>query len=399
MQRALKTDATLKSAKGRRVDEGKGYCSLIASIQMEWTPDGKPVDSLLTRVVAKIPMVSKANAAFENMQTSHGGDKDKVVTFEKMTESLKIEDEPFDMMTMMHNQECIAYDILTKDGTAPPPVLIATCYYHEKHSSKPGAPPGVLLMEDLSDRGKVPDFADNLTLGQVRAIYRSLAQLHAWCLTNPGWEVKHPQRKFSKQEMAAFPQMMRSGVETLKRMPISKDIVKMSDAIADKLYDIDAIWEIFDPESTAHGPFVLVHGDLWTQNMFFGYDKKKNAFTDDLVALIDWQAARPGGCFEDMVRFLFSSVDYRLRREHEYKLIDEYHAELVRLLKGSGVIAPYSADEVKKWYSKAKKMGVAIMTMHAPLVLATPEASGNYTEEQKLNLVWRVQAGIEDIEV
>jgi len=255
------------------------------------------------------------------------------------------------------------------------------------------------VLEDLSDRGKVPEFADSLTLNQVRSVFIALAQLHAWSFKNSDWydDAKQEMRTFSKKDIESFPMMMRAGIDSLKRMPISKDIVKLTDEEADKLYDVDALWDMFDPapEKQKHQP-VLVHGDLWSHNLFFGYDKATKKFTDELVAIIDWQTSRPGSCFEDMVRFMASSVDHKLRREHEYNLIDDYYAELQRLLKGTGISIPYSVADVKRWYKQGLKMGVAVMTMHAPLVLSAPEASGGYTDVQKLSLVWRVQAGIED---
>lgn len=96
-------------------------------------------------------------------------------------------------------------------------------------------------------------------------------------------------------------------------------------------------------------PTLLVHGDLWTSNIMFKLDSEGKA-TDEVVAILDWQITHEGNLLIDFVRLLMHSCDGDVRREIELYLPEFYIDCLNSELKGTGMKAPFTAEQFKKAY-------------------------------------------------
>lgn len=68
-------------------------------------------------------------------------------------------------------------------------------------------------------------------------------------------------------------------------------------------------------------PSVMLHGDTWTNNIFFC---KKNPENCQILAFIDWQISFAGCGLNDLSRFSMLCVDSVLRREHQKEIVQRY---------------------------------------------------------------------------
>lgn len=74
---------------------------------------------------------------------------------------------------------------------------------------------------------------------------------------------------------------------------------------------------------------VLIHGDMWSNNVMFGY--AENGSVADAI-FVDFQFGYWGSAILDVVYTLFTSSAEAIRGNDWNECILHYHAELVRLL-------------------------------------------------------------------
>lgn len=74
------------------------------------------------------------------------------------------------------------------------------------------------------------------------------------------------------------------------------------------------------------GPRCMVHNDFRPDNMMFG-----TAEGGYPVAVVDWQSYGYGCCMADVAYFLAGALSVEDRRVHEKRLLQDYHANLLRL--------------------------------------------------------------------
>ena len=71
---------------------------------------------------------------------------------------------------------------------------------------------------------------------------------------------------------------------------------------------------------------VLCHGDLWRQNVLYFYGSSLECQTDCLdVKFEDLHRVRFASCVTDILYFLFTTVDYDVRRDHMMDFLGVYH--------------------------------------------------------------------------
>lgn len=75
---------------------------------------------------------------------------------------------------------------------------------------------------------------------------------------------------------------------------------------------------------------VLIHGDMWSNNVMFGY--AENGTVKDAI-LVDFQLGYWGSAILDVVYTLFTSSAEAMRANDWNECVLHYHAELNRLLK------------------------------------------------------------------
>ena len=75
---------------------------------------------------------------------------------------------------------------------------------------------------------------------------------------------------------------------------------------------------------------LLIHADLWVNNMMFKYDQEGKAVD---VKFIDFQLTRRGNIFEELLYFFFTSTTPEFRRNYLYSALEVYYQSFTSNLK------------------------------------------------------------------
>lgn len=89
-------------------------------------------------------------------------------------------------------------------------------------------------------------------------------------------------------------------------------------------------WEsMFDPSPESEWS-VLIHGDVWVNNVMFHHDKHGNP---DKVKFVDFQEIRFSNCLKDLMHFLFTSGNVEVIGERLDEMLKVYHDSLLEALE------------------------------------------------------------------
>ncbi len=136
-------------------------------------------------------------------------------------------------------------------------------------------------------------------------------------------------------------------------------------------------------------PTTVLHGDARVGNLLFPPDHSAGR-----LVFIDWQAARKGKGVFDLAYFLVLSVEPAVRRVHAERLLDRYHAALLR----QGV-QDYSRQTLGDDYRFACLLTLAFVSL--PLLSAeSSRTSHNQAGLRELGEVWtqRMAALVDDLD-
>jgi hypothetical protein len=232
----------------------------------------------------------------------------------------------------------------------------------------------IIIMEDLRDSNfKNWNKFKPIDYDHASLIMATLGRFHAISIA---MKLKKPElfNKISKMDEIFFKFRNEKSVERLQKMiqklieiaPENEEILRIYDEIKTEVLDC------IDHESAE--PFsVITHGDCWTNNFLFHYDK--NGHPDDIV-IIDWQASRYSSPVLDLVYFLFISTDKDLRKNYYEKLIDAYHRSFINFCTYMGVDKnsfKFSHDNLHKQLKKFGKYGIIMSSFVVPLTQAHTE--------------------------
>ena len=101
-------------------------------------------------------------------------------------------------------------------------------------------------------------------------------------------------------------------------------------------------------------PSVLVHGDMWCNNVLLPRNADSVTFADGIAAVIDWQVVHAGSPVEDIARLMSSSVSSELRKNQCDELLHVYYDTLVENLGH----APFAFDQLKSAYEETFRYAV-----------------------------------------
>lgn len=206
------------------------------------------------------------------------------------------------------------------------------CYFSAMNDS---ATEFVLLLEDLSETGRVGDQVIGCTLNEARLALGELATFHAswWqheALDRMSWLPRLTDLgRTSATE--AYPQNWESCLERFGHM-LSPEIHRAAPSLGEKLA---ALMDRFE-----QAPHTIVHADYRLDNLFFG-----NPGSDYELAVIDWQITCRGVVAFDVANFVGLNLETEVRRQNEDALLEHYHRVLVK--QGVG---DYSLESLKDDY-------------------------------------------------
>jgi hypothetical protein len=249
-------------------------------------------------------------------------------------------------------------------------------YFAEFNEEKDDA---IIVMEDLRESGNnMWNKFKPINLEHATMIISALGRLHALSFA---MKTKKPEQfeKFKKLN-DMFSQMggddnfeqyanglIMNAINTIEpsEVKLKQRAMKLQEGFK-KL-----IAESVDPEAAE--PYACVtHGDCWTNNFLFHYNKRGSP---DHVTLIDWQISRYCSPILDFVYFTFLCTDHELRVKHFDEMISIYHRSLKELLEhmGGDVAAQFPFTSLLRQLKKFGKFGVVTAVFILPTIQSKKE--------------------------
>ncbi|KAL3086071.1 hypothetical protein niasHS_008128 [Heterodera schachtii] len=251
---------------------------------------------------------------------------------EKAKEDMKM------WMYSVHNSECHFYATavpLLRAMPAPLPFRIPELYACRNAASPDCLAGGYLLMEDVSGNGIIEiDLSEGLSKEQAESAIRGLAHFHALCLCLPRELVD----SFTLKAELDFDEKDLHIIERITAMPDCAQSFAGQNEALKKHYNDHGHYEPDQHKMFSVAP-VIVHGDFWSNNMFFKTCNGRSV-ADQLSAVFDWQICHTGTGVNDLLRIIYVSVDAPLRRLHFDDWLALYCSELNSVLAQLGKALP-----------------------------------------------------------
>ncbi|XP_037922335.1 uncharacterized protein LOC119658736 isoform X2 [Hermetia illucens] len=195
--------------------------------------------------------------------------------------------------------------------------------------------PEMLIMEDLGARNFTNiNRLNGMDLEHAKMVLSKLAQFHAasvCVLEKNGPFSKHIMSSLITEEsfeLFKAMQVMFWGniVKNMRLWKTCQEYVDRIEGMMDRMADIHK--DMYDPKPDEFN--VILHGDLWANNIMFQHDEKGHPKD---ILFVDLQISRYGSPVYDLLYFIFSSTEYSIKvKEFDY-MIKHYHTELVKNLK------------------------------------------------------------------
>lgn len=200
-----------------------------------------------------------------------------------------------------------------------------------------------IVLEDL----KASDFylwdkLKNINYGHAKLVMEELGKFHAVSFAirdkNPEKlnEIRakecntfHKVAYNSELSMSFHNKNIEKAIDALEHDEV-KIIEKLEAVKGNNLFEmIDQVFSNTTPEPYG----VLVHGDLWNNNIMYQNTDKE---TPSKLSFIDWQLSQFGSPALDVAHYIFCSLDEVTRSKYYHEFIDLYYSSLVTTLKKFG---------------------------------------------------------------
>lgn len=231
-----------------------------------------------------------------------------------------------------------------------------------------------LLLDDAAPA--VPGVqVEGCTTEQAASALANLVGLHAPFWNDPALEGADYLMR-TGPDGAAFLQELLIGATAdfveRYREDLGSDEAEVLKTVADSIAD----WVVAAGEHSS-----LIHGDYRLDNLMFAPDGE--------VVALDWQTAGVGPALRDVAYFLGTCLDVEQRRQHEERLVADYHAGLLR----SGV-QDYDFELCWEDYRLGQLHGPLVTVLGAILATGTRSES---SDAMFLAMAHRCCAAISDL--
>uniref|UniRef100_A0A0K0FXD0 CHK domain-containing protein n=1 Tax=Strongyloides venezuelensis TaxID=75913 RepID=A0A0K0FXD0_STRVS len=189
---------------------------------------------------------------------------------------------------------------------------------------------GVIIMDYVNpNKGGIIDLNYPFNIYQAKSVIEEILKLHVFSFTNG----KHWRSKLQNKRTIGLTTILQNIVkihwDVCKEFipktiltEIEEDVINMISNFSEiSLYNVYHL-----PES--HGVnSVICHGDMWVNNILFHKDSK-GRFTNDVMAIVDWQIIYEGSIGADLARNLAINCSSEIRREIEISYLPQYFDRL-----------------------------------------------------------------------
>ncbi|KAK0427537.1 hypothetical protein QR680_010281 [Steinernema hermaphroditum] len=311
-------DTSVADVDGYDISGGKGYFSRVYKVTIRFEDCGDP-----HIVILKVPGIESAEI-FRNGEASP-------INLERVIDC--------------HNREVYFYKHFA------PKIEIPLVRVFRAVEWIPGKQMGCILMENLCENSDTASFYGSLSRGQVEAVVKSLAKLHGFFLSTPReqWAGKFQLTIMNTEEI------VKGGARTMKEM--AEERPEMFKEIASQLLPYMKSQRFYDYTIRDLGvelgiPPILIHGDVWTNNVMFD-QRADGSLGDGLRALLDWQIIHDGCIAFDLARLLVISLDGDVRRELEAHMLELYFDSLKAFLAERNLEITFGFGQLLEAYKAA----------------------------------------------
>ncbi|KAK0401855.1 hypothetical protein QR680_016012 [Steinernema hermaphroditum] len=309
--------AAVSDVTAEDISDGKGFISKVYKVDICLNNSKEPYE-----VILKVPGVESFNAAYQNDHVQENGTimNDKIVA-------------------VLHNTECDFYSSFAPHLDIP----LVKIYKIQKRTIDEH--PGALLMESMVAKGGSYSLSTGANIHQIFEVIKHICSFQAYMLSLPAekWIGKYNFDvfgSFSKDDMFGpffeklkilKPGMFDEGIKEFDKYRMKTKFMK---------YIMIEIYKDLDL------PAVLCHGDFWNNNVLWKIDSN-GLLTNEIAAIIDWQALHEGCLTDDLSRFMCVCTDGDLRREYENEILQYYYDTITNDLKKD---VTFKVEQVRKAY-------------------------------------------------
>ena len=208
----------------------------------------------------------------------------------------------------------------------------------------------ILVLEDMSSKGfKNTNHYETFDLQHCEKTLETLAKFHSFSFVT--------EKKEGRTMSELFPLLTKDGflsadennvgrkgfLESIRVMKIliKENLSYYSPEVIRKASDyFDNMSEMM--KSSKLYPNVLSHSDLWANNIMFKYDESGSV---EEACILDFQLASYTSPAYDVLLFLHTCTDVRLRDRHYGRLMKHYYRSLSKRLSSSGM----DIEDIMTW--------------------------------------------------
>lgn len=318
LQSHLQTTNTIESFIATEIGAGKGFLSCTAKVELHWKAED---EHLPKSVIVKIPSMKALTAMMEH-------DSSMKMMFESITDNLK----------KLHLCEVTFYSLHGQSFVIPTVRSFGQHGIGEDHHA-------YIIQEDLTETATQMAFGSGYSLAQVKDIVAHIGRMQAWSMKND-WKNENMclnMKDFMNESQIS--QMLDSMTDFHKYLDGNEELkAKLSDQVFQKFKLIRGRKEMIDVIDTLHStlglPSVMVHGDMWCNNILMTRNDD-GGIGDTVNAFIDWQIIHEGSPGEDIARLLTSSVSSSMRMDKQEEILRHYYDTLCGAMDNK---APFEFD-------------------------------------------------------
>ncbi|XP_011702312.1 PREDICTED: uncharacterized protein LOC105458579 [Wasmannia auropunctata] len=227
----------------------------------------------------------------------------------------------------------------------------------------------ILLLENLTPQGFVMAKSKIMDYPHLSLAMRCLGEFHAYSFitraANPAsfeklQRIEEPLFNEQSDRNENDESMMKTVIETIFKILANED-KHYSERYQQFLENMQQCM-IDATDGKAAEPYAVVnHGDYWTNNMLFKYDKEGNPCD---LRFLDLQICRYASPVLDLVYLLFCCCTQETRRKHFDQVIHEYYETLSKCIEKAGydpnILFPY--EVLSQHFTKFGKFAAMMAT-------------------------------------